>query len=128
MMALDEGGSCEGVIYDLQPHDQPAQLEKLLRREMTNKPPTNMPMIVELEASGKIIRALTFKASKEGENYQGKLPLEEMAHILARSAGHWGTCAEYLYNTVSHLEQLGIRDDILWELQKRVAKEIESLN
>jgi len=28
--------------------------------------------------------------------YVGKLPLEEVAGVLARACGHWGTGAEYL--------------------------------
>jgi cation transport protein ChaC len=39
--------------------------------------------------------------------------------------GFKGSCAEYLYNTVSHLEALGIRDRYLWDLQARVAAEID---
>ncbi len=127
MMALDEGGTCEGVIYELPPIDYPSQLQRLLRREMTNKPPTNMPEILDVECEGRMIRALTFRASREGASYQGKLPLPEVAHILARAAGHWGTGAEYLYHTVSHLQQLSIHDHDLWELQKLVAREIQEL-
>ena len=43
MMALDRGGSCRGVLYELPDENPLAQMERLLRREMTNKPPTNMP-------------------------------------------------------------------------------------
>ena len=50
-----------------------------------------------------------------------------MAHGLARACGHWGSGAEYLYNTVSHLEGLGIHDEGLWHLQEKVAAEIEAL-
>jgi cation transport regulator ChaC len=35
--------------------------------------------------------------------------------------GHVGSCAEYLLETVSHLEELGIRDRRLWRLQAMVA-------
>ena len=62
--------------------------------------------------------------SKEGDGIVLKLPPERVAWILARACGHAGSCAEYLYNTVSHLEALGIRDRNLWRLQKLVAEEI----
>ena len=39
-----------------------------------------------------------------------------------------GSCAEYLHNTVSHLEERGIRDRNLWKLQQLVAAKIMSLN
>jgi glutathione-specific gamma-glutamylcyclotransferase len=124
MMALDRGGSCAGVIYELPNQDHSVQLERLLRREMTNKPPTNMPAWLQVETQGEKFRALAFVVSRSGHSYQGKLPLEEVAAILARAAGHWGSGAEYLFNTVSHLEQLGIHDRNLWKLQKLVAAEI----
>jgi glutathione-specific gamma-glutamylcyclotransferase len=127
MMALDRGGCCKGVAYELPPQDKPGQINRLLQREMTNKPPTNMPRILNVSAGGKTMRALAFVSSRAGERYAGKKPLPEVAAILARAAGHWGTGAEYLFNTVSHLEKLGIHDRNLWALQKLVAQEIDGL-
>lgn len=125
MMSLDSGGSCRGVVYELPDENQLAQLERLLRREMTNKPPTNVPRWMRVSHEGKKFQALAFTASRAARNYKGKLPLDEVARILARAAGHWGTGAEYLFNTVSHLEEFGIHDRGLWQLQQLVALEIE---
>ncbi len=124
MMALDHGGMCEGIVYELPLENYSEQVERLLRREMTNKPPTNNPMVLDVAIGGQIIPAIAFTASTAGASYQGKLTLPDVAKILARAAGHWGSGAEYLFNTVSHLEQLGIRDENLWTLQKLVADEI----
>jgi len=55
------------------------------------------------------------------------MPLASVARLLARACGHMGSCAEYLYLTVKHLEEKGIRDRNLWELQRLVAEEIVSL-
>ena len=127
MMALDHGGLCEGIVYDLLPERRHEQVERLLRREMTNKPPTNNPVVLHVETGGQDVLAIAFTASSTGASYQGKLPLPEVAKILAHAAGHWGSGAEYLFNTVSHLKQLGIRDENLWILQKLVAEEIMAL-
>ena len=56
-----------------------------------------------------------------------KLPLIRVAHILARACGHIGSGAAYLYQTVSKLEEFGIRDRNLWRLQELVADEILSM-
>ena len=72
-------------------------------------------------------KALAMTANPRGPAYTGKIALPEVARILARAAGHWGTGAEYLFNTVHHLDQFGIRDRNLWRLQDMVAKEIEGL-
>ena len=57
-----------------------------------------------------------------------RLPLEQVAGILAPACGPVGSCAEYLFNTVRHLEEFGIHDRNLWHLQKLVAAEIERLH
>jgi len=51
-----------------------------------------------------------------------------VASILARACGHIGSGAEYLYNTVSHLEAFGIHDRNLWRLQELVADEVRALH
>lgn len=125
MMALDRGGCCNGVLYDLPEGDGAAQIERILRREMTNKPPTNTPRIVNVAVAGQgVEKALVFTPARSGASYTGKLPLQDVAKVLARAAGHWGSGAEYLFNTVSHLNELGITDRNLWRLQQLVAEEI----
>ena len=127
MMALDSKGSCCGMVYELSDENKKALLEKILRREMTNKPPTNVPRVLKANMGGKMVRVIAFTSNPDGPTFVKDMPLPKVAKILAEAAGHWGTGAEYLFNTVSHLEQLGIEDRNLWELQKLVANEIERL-
>jgi cation transport protein ChaC len=70
------------------------------------------------------LHALGFVIDRRSPFYAGKLALEDVADVLAYAAGHWGSCAEYLQNTVAHLEELGIRDRNLWRLQVLVAERI----
>jgi len=127
MMALDRGGCCNGVLYRLPAGDLAAQIERLLRREMSSKPPANMARWFDVETDSGTQRALAFTANPKGSNYCGKLTLEDVARILARAAGHWGSGASYLYQTVAHLDAFGIRDRNLWRLQQIVAAEIRAL-
>ncbi len=46
----------------------------------------------------------------------------------ARACGHAGSGAEYLFHTVTKLEEHGIRDRNLWQLQHLVAEEIQRLH
>ncbi|HWA42861.1 MAG TPA: gamma-glutamylcyclotransferase [Hypericibacter adhaerens] len=119
MMGLDRGGSCRGVVQRL-PHGA-GSVERLLRREISVKPPANVPRWVPVESEGKRLSALAFTVDHKSINYAGDHTLEETAAILARACGHWGSCAEYLMQTVAHLEDLGIHDRYLWKLQARVA-------
>ena len=125
MMSLDRGGQCRGVLYRLVPEGLRDQLSKLVRREMTVRPPNNLPRWITAETDGGPVQALAFVMNRRSRFYCGRLPLEEVADVVARACGHWGSCAEYLYNTVRHLEEHGIRDRNLWRLQQLVAERIE---
>ncbi|MNY78534.1 hypothetical protein D3C86_2188190 [compost metagenome] len=46
--------------------------------------------------------------------------------MLAKAVGDRGSMAEYLHATVEHLEQVGIHDPHLWQLQSLVAAHIEA--
>lgn len=127
MMALDRGGSCRGVLYDLPRPDLEGQLGRLFRREFTVKPPNSMPRWITVEVGGVKTAALTFVMNRASPFYVGRLAPEAVAKVLARACGHWGSGAEYLFNTVSQLEARGIRDSGLWRLQQLVADEIERM-
>lgn len=126
MLALDRGGSCKGVAYRLPAKDHFGQIGLLVRRELDANPPTNVPRWISVKTKGGTLRALTFVADPEGRAYAGRLSLERVAHVLARAAGHWGSTAQYLFRTVTMLEQHGIRDRNLWRIQRLVAQEIEA--
>jgi cation transport protein ChaC len=126
MMALDRGGQCKGVAYRLAGRTVEAQLGKLFRREMSVKPSTNMPRWITAETDRGRLRAIAFVVDRKGTGYAGRLTPEETADMLAKACGHWGSCAEYLHNTVSRLEERGIYDRILWRLQQLVAERIAS--
>ena len=127
MMALDRGGTCKGVLYTLPPDDLAGQLDRLFRREFTVKPITNMPRWIKVSVAGQTRAALAFVVNMASPLYAGRLALPQVADVLARSCGHWGTGAEYLLNTVTQLEMLGIHDRALWALQRLVAERIGGL-
>jgi cation transport protein ChaC len=126
MMALDRGGSCEGMLH-LVPEGQEWEiLSALWRREMTVFPPTNLPRWIEVEIGAEVRRAIAFTGNAEGANYAGVLSPGEVAETLSQACGHWGTGADYLLQTVTALEAAGIHDPHLWDLQERVADLIEA--
>jgi cation transport protein ChaC len=124
MMSLDRGGQCQGVLLRLAPQNLEAQLGKLVRREMTVKPPNNLPRWINVQTEHGPFPALAFVMNRHSRFYVGRLSSEEVADVLAQACGHWGSGAEYLCNTVAHLEQHGIHDRGLWKLQQLVARKI----
>jgi cation transport protein ChaC len=128
MLALVTGGCCAGMAYRLPPGDPEAQMLRLLDREVSYHEDLALVRWLSVrDAGGEAIRALAFYAGSLRHDYFQPLPIEEQARRLARAVGHVGSCAEYLRNTVLHLEDIGIRDRYLWQLQQMVADEIAAL-
>ena len=126
MLALDRGGTCVGLAFSLTNGDRRDQLLKLLLREIDARPPTNVPRWINVVTGKGPLKALAFVASRSGPAYAGGLPLQDVAAVLARAAGHWGSCAQYAFNTISHLDEHGIRDRNLWQIQKLMASIIRA--
>lgn len=125
MMVLDRGGQCQGMILRIPAHEAATVLHGLFRRELVVNPPATPPRWLMAHTVDGPARALGFVIDRRSPFYAGRLPLEQVADVLAKAAGHWGSCAEYLQNTVAHLEELGIRDRNLWRLQALVAERIQ---
>lgn len=127
MLALRRGGSCRGVAYRLPAADRVAQIEEMLRREISRPGGLSCLRWLPVSHDGKRIRALTFWAVARDYPVVDHAP-EQVARILARACGHLGSGASYLYHTVLNLDAHGIRDRYLWRLQHLVAEEIAVLN
>lgn len=128
MLALDRGGSCKGVIYRM-PDDMPHErMVRLLKREFGSHEDKPWQRWVTVRTGGEILRAFgTWCAPSLPDPDLVRLPIEAQVFRLARACGHMGSGAEYLLNTVEHLEALGLHDSYLWRLQEMVAAEIEAL-
>ncbi|MFO1130445.1 MAG: gamma-glutamylcyclotransferase [Hyphomicrobiales bacterium] len=128
MLALDHGGSCKGEVYRIAEDAVASELGKLLRREVPFRRVASAWRWVEVDIAGKRQKALTFYAGMRRDRFYVDLPLHAQAHMLARAAGFGGSGAAYLHFTVMKLEELGIHDTYLWELQHLVAAEIRALS
>ena len=129
MLALDRGGQCKGVVYRLSPDAVEANLGKLVRREMRVKRvegAAQFPRWVHVRTEEGPLGAITFVINRDGGRYVCGLSPEQIADSLAAAVGPFGSMAEYLYSTVSHLEALGLHDSHLWRLQELVAERIEA--
>ena len=94
MMAIDRGGQCHGIIFRL-PADQVREsFDKLFRREMVVKPSSNVPRWVTARTVDGPVRTIAFVVNRQSPHYSGKLTLKEVADVVSKAAGHWGSCAE----------------------------------
>ena len=65
MMSLDRGGQCQGVLFRLRPENLEGQLQKLVRREITAKPPNNIPRWVSVETDAGTVPAIAFVMNRQ---------------------------------------------------------------
>jgi len=128
MLSLTPGGSCRGALLRIEAASVLSSLRKLWRREMTVKPPNTPPRWVSAKANGIDVRAIVFAANRKGPNFVGGLTNEQIADVLCKAAGHWGSGAEYLLQTIDQLERLDIKDANLWRLQQLVAHQLTDLH
>lgn len=126
MLAIDRGGQCRGVVQRLAPERVKADLDTLIRREMSMVPTAFPGRWVTAQTAAGPVAALTFAMDRRSPRYIGGLDAAATADVLARACGFRGSMAEYLHATVTKLEELGIHDRYLWQLQELVAARIEA--
>jgi cation transport protein ChaC len=97
---------------------------RLLKRETASLQGMHAIRWIAVETPHGVVQALTFWTGIKGPLRVEKQDHARVAAILARACGHVGSGAEYLFQTVSKLEEHGIRDRNLWHLQHLVAEEI----
>ena len=112
VLGLDRGGSCVGRAFRAAEADAAIVAEYLFRREMAT--PVYMPILrrVALE-DGRTATALAFTVDRSHPQYAGRLSAAEAVPVVRRARGISGPNDEYVANTVRHLDELGIRDDLL---------------
>ena len=77
---------------------------------------TYTPTWVKVDADGSDLSALTFVVSPDHFQYAGELPPEEKAQYIVKASGRYGTCYDYLADTVMALREQGFQDPDVEEL------------
>ena len=118
VLGLDRGGCCRGIAFLIAEKSVPSALETLWAREMPRL--VYQPRFVTVSIDEEKVRALTFVADREHASYAGRLQAGEVARVIADCSGLRGPNADYLFNTLRHLDALGIRERPLSELSLAV--------
>ncbi len=121
VLALDahDGAECHGVAFSVRPALKHRVLDYLRERELISSAYLERMVPLDL-GGGRRVEAVAYVVDNDHVQYCGGLPLERQARVIADAVGGMGPNTEYLFNTQTHLEQLGIADaDLLW-LAERV--------
>ncbi|MCU0968540.1 MAG: gamma-glutamylcyclotransferase [Rubrivivax sp.] len=108
VFALLPGGSCRGVVYRLRPEAVDGELDRLWAREM----PTGVydPRWLPCTTSQGNVSALAFTLNRRSDSYVGRLPDDQLLHILRHASGRCGRTLDYLAETAAALAARGVRD------------------
>ena len=77
---------------------------------------------VSVSIGGDDVTALTFVVSTDHFQYAGDLPPLEKARYIAAAAGKYGTCYDYLAETVREMKKYDIQDADLDQLLAAVKR------
>ena len=120
MLALEPGGSCQGIALRVAAEAAEQELEIVWNREMVSG--AYVPRLVRIHADDGPFTAITFVINRAHERYAGPLPISTMVEAIAHAEGHLGRNSDYLFNTVAHLDELDVGDGPLHDLARRVRK------
>ncbi len=124
VLALDKGGSCNGMAFKLPAGREKEELSIVWDREMALD--SYAAVWVRAMTPDGPVNAVTFVMNRDTERYVGRLPEDRIVQQLATAEGYLGTCVEYLENTVAHMREVGIHDRQLFRLQRLVRARLDA--
>ena len=123
VLGLDQGGSCRGVAFRIEPAEAEATLAYLRARELVTGVYREVWRPVRLERPGApTVTALCYLVDRGHAQYAGALPRERQLELVRDSAGVSGANRDYVLSTAAHLRELGLRDETLFWLAARLGR------
>lgn len=121
VLGLDRGGSCKGLAFRVAAAEAEATIAYLHEREMMNN--AYVPGFLKTRLDdGRAVPAYAFVARRDHVQYTGTLSLERTVELVLQGVGPRGTALEYLENTVTHMDDLGIGDGHMHRILKAAWK------
>lgn len=109
VLGLDRGGSCVGLAYRVPGGLADEVLSYLRERELVTSVYLERRLPILLD-KGERASAVTYVVDRAHGQYAGMLDESEAAAIVRGAVGRSGANEDYLFNTVEHMKELGIRD------------------
>lgn len=127
VLGLEEmsGASCRGLAFHVAQNHWDSALGQLRERELVTGAYRETVLPVAL-SDGRRVEALAYVMRRGHPQHVVGLTPDAQAAIIARARGGRGNNADYLFNTVSHLDRLGMSDPDLGGLAARVRRLLES--
>jgi cation transport protein ChaC len=121
ILGLLPGGACRGLAHRLPREKYEAVRRYLIVREIDNDGVYEETVRPIHLADGRTVDALVYLADRKHRQFAGKLPATKALKLIRQGHGATGTNLDYVENTVTHLRELGIRDNALEMLARKAS-------
>ncbi len=121
VLGLAAGGACRGLAFRVSGKTRDEVIDYLRAREqVTMVYLEKWRRIRLLDGDGEHAPALCYVADPSHRQFAGRLDIDEQVRCVRGNAGKSGDNADYVYQTVQRLQELGIRDRRLEDLVGRL--------
>ncbi len=118
MLALDSGGSCNGLAFRIPPDLVESESEVVWRREMLSG--AYRPTWVRVHTGEGPVRAVTFTINRNHPRFDAAITHRQAVTAIATAEGRLGRSRDYLGNLVLQLRHLGVHDRAMERLHADV--------
>ncbi len=121
VLGLDRGGACRGMAFRVAPERSDEVIDYLRARELVTNVYLERHVPLQL-ADGRSARAVAYVVDRAHEQYAGALDALAAARVVNVSVGQSGPNDAYVFNTLAHLKEMGIRDQWLQQVVEEVTR------
>lgn len=121
VLGLDRGGACRGMAFRVVPDKWDEIIDYLRARELVTNVYLERHLPLQL-SDGRSARAVAYVVDRAHEQYAGALDALTAARVVDVSVGQSGPNDAYVFNTLSHLKEMGIRDRWLEQVVEEITR------
>lgn len=118
-LGLATGKACRGLLYRLHPKRQADDLATIWDREMYTGIYRPEWLPVKCDKDGPVT-AICFVTDTNHPQFAEPPTVDAAARLIARATGKFGSCRDYLAETLNSLQEIGIEEPALSEVLERV--------
>lgn len=125
MAALDNGGSCQGLVFRVAASILESETRAIWVREMIF--PAYLANVVRVDTPQGRVDAMALVVDHNSQHFYPDLSRQERARMIGTGKGRFGTNLAYVENLVKHFDTLGIIDEDLSTLYHEAKQFAESV-
>ncbi len=120
VFGLDQGGTCQGLAYEVAADRWAETHAYLTMRELVTHVYKEKLLPVGLTVSQREVLAMTYVVDRDHQQFTGELDQGQVLEYIRQGHGEAGSCADYVRQTAAHLRQMGCVDAELEALSQLI--------